>query len=273
MQIIDSQIHVWGSGLPNNAAHIPVTSFGYDTALSMMHEAAVDAAVIHPPSWDPGATELALRAVERHPDRFAIMGDLDLDDPGSKDRLVTWRDQPGVLGLRYLFLDDQAGRLTDGSLDWLWAGAEQNGIPIAMLATGSEAAIARIAERYPDLRLTIDHLGGRGGNTTLKDAEAMMHIPDLLALAQYPNIAVKATGLPGYSAEPYPYPIMLGNLRQVTDAFGPERVFWGTDITKMKCTWTECITMFTEHTPWLDDNARRLIMGEAVCRWWGWERS
>ena len=106
------------------------------------------------------------------------------------------------------------------------------GLPIALLATDSLDDVAGIAQRFPGLRLTIDHLGGRGGNTTLKDAAAMTHMPALLALAKHPNVAVKATGLPGYSAEPYPFPTMQGYLRQVFDAFGPDRVFWGTDITK-----------------------------------------
>jgi len=44
-------------------------------------------------------------------------------------------------------------------------------LPIAMLATDSLPHIGRIAERHPGLRLTIDHLGGRGGTTTLKDGE------------------------------------------------------------------------------------------------------
>src|SRR3712207_7773486 len=41
------------------------------------------------------------------------------------------------------------------------------------LATDSLQQIGQIAERHPGLRLTIDHLGGRGGNTTPKDAAAM----------------------------------------------------------------------------------------------------
>jgi len=36
----------------------------------------------------------------------------------------------------------------------------------------------------------------------------MTHMPALLALAKYPNVAVKATGVPGYSGEAYPYPTM-----------------------------------------------------------------
>jgi hypothetical protein len=31
--------------------------------------------------------------------------------------------------------------------------------------------------------------------------------------------------------------------------------------------------MFTEGLPWLDEQDKRLIMGEALRAWWGWERS
>jgi len=122
------------------------------------------------------------------------------------------------------------------------------------------------------LRLTIDHLGGRGGLTTLKDRAAMTHIPDLVALAKHPNVAVKATGAPGYSAEAYPYPIMQRYLHRIYDAFGPHRMFWGTDISKMPCSWRQCVTMFTETLPWLKGRDLELVMGEALCAWWGWDR-
>ena len=113
-----------------------------------------------------------------------------------------------MLGLRYGFPSDPTRRwLHDGTIDWLWAGAEKAGVPIAALATDLLTELGRIAERHPGLRLTIDHLGGRGGLTTLKDAAAMTHMPDLVALARYPNVAVKATGAPGYSSEAYPFPV------------------------------------------------------------------
>ena len=143
-------------------------------SISRAHSGGIDAAVIHPPPWDQGATELALAAVQDYPVRFAIMGELPLDQPDSRERVASWRKQPGMLGLRYLFLKEpMRSRLEDGTLDWLWCAAERAGIPIALLATDSLPAIGRIAERHPGLRLTIDHMGGRGGNTTLKDADAM----------------------------------------------------------------------------------------------------
>jgi predicted TIM-barrel fold metal-dependent hydrolase len=274
MQIVDAQIHLWGSGLPSNLAHRQVTAFSAEEAIPQMDEAGVEAAVIHPPGWDPNAAERALAAVRNYPGRFAIMGSLPLDRPDSRGRIAQWRQQPGMLGLRYGFLDDPARRwLHDGSLDWLWAAAEAAQVPIALLATDSLGQLGRIAERHPELRLTIDHLGGRGGTTALKDAAAMAHMPELLALARFPNVAVKATGVPHYSSEAYPFPALHTYLRQVYDAFGPQRMFWGTDITKMPCSWRQCVTMFTEALPWLGEADKRLVMGQAVCAWWGWQRS
>ena len=58
MQIIDAQIHVWGSGLPSNLAHRQVTAFPPAEAIGLMDAGGVDAAVIHPPGWDPGATPM-----------------------------------------------------------------------------------------------------------------------------------------------------------------------------------------------------------------------
>jgi predicted TIM-barrel fold metal-dependent hydrolase len=262
MPIVDAQIHTWETGLPSNLSHRQITHFTPAEAIALMDDGGVDAAVIHPPGWDPNSTEMAIQAVHDYPGRFAIMGSLPLDQPTSRARIATHKNQPGMLGLRYTFLHDPARRwLADGTIDWLWAEAEKADIPIAMLATDSLADIARIAQHHPGLRLT------------LKDAEAMTHMPALLALAKFPNVAVKATGAPGYSSQLYPFRSMHTYLRQIYDAFGPNRMFWGTDITKMPCSWRQCVTMFTEELPWLSEQDKRLIMGDALCARWGWNRA
>jgi len=268
MRIVDAQIHTWGTGLPSNLSHWQVTHFTPEEAIALMDAGGVDAAVIHPPGWDPNSTEMAFKAVKDYPGRFAIMGAVPLDRPESRARIAGWRNQPGMLGLRFGFLNDPAKQwLRDGTLDWLWVEAEKASVPIAMLATDSLKEIAGIAQRHPGLRLTIDHLGGRGGTTTLKN-----HMAELVALAKCPNVAVKATGAPGYSTEAYPFAGMHTYLRQIYDAFGPDRMFWGTDISKMPCSWRQCVTMFTEELAWLSDHDKNLIMGDALCAWWGWDR-
>ena len=74
MRIVDAQIHLWGSGLPSNMSHRQVTSFTTEEAVGFMDRGGVDAAVSHPPGWDPNSTEMAFKAVRDYPGRFAILG-------------------------------------------------------------------------------------------------------------------------------------------------------------------------------------------------------
>ena len=270
MLIVDAQVHIWNAGKPTNANHRQVPAFTADELLKEMDAAGVDAAVIHPPaSWDPDANELAVEAARRHPDRLAILGNFPLDRPESRALVDGWKQRPGMLGLRFTFLKEhQKTWPTDGTIDWLWPAAERAGLPVALLAAGFLPTVAQVAERHPRLKLIIDHLGRPSGT---KDDAAWSSLPEMLALAKLPNVAIKATGAPSYSSEPYPSRNIHGYLRQIYDAFGPERMFWGTDITRMPCSWRQCVTMFTEELPWLQGRGLELVMGRAVCDWLGWK--
>lgn len=94
MPIVDAQIHTWGTGLPSNLSHWQTTHFTPEEAIALMDAGGVDAAVVHPPGWDPNSTDMAFKAVRDYPGRFAIMGSLPLDDPESRARIATWREQP-----------------------------------------------------------------------------------------------------------------------------------------------------------------------------------
>src|SRR5260370_15951255 len=99
---------------------------------------------------------------------------------------------------------------------------------------------------------------------------AFADLPQLLALARHPNVAAKASALPRYSSEPYPYPKLHRYLRQVFDAFGPTRMFWGTDLTGIPCTYRQAVAMFTEELPWLHGDDLEWVMGRGICEWLGW---
>jgi predicted TIM-barrel fold metal-dependent hydrolase len=83
-------------------------------------------------------------------------------------------------------------------------------------------------------------------------------------------VAVKATGAPAYATDAYPYRSIHGYLEKIFDAFGPRRFFWGTDITKMPCSWRQCVTLFTEELNWLPEKDKPLVMGQALRDFLGW---
>ena len=269
MLIVDAQVHIWGSGPPINPDHRQVTAYSADELLKEMDEAGIDAAVIHPPGWDPNANELAIEEVGKHLDRLSMLGKFPLDSVESRPLVDQWKDMPGMLGLRFVFQQpNQQTWITDGTMDWLWPEAARAGLPVALNAARFLPAVGQVAERHPETKLFIDHLGTLDG---VKDEAAFANLTDLLDLAKYPNVAVKATGAPGNSCGSYPYNNIHKYLRRIYDAFGPERMFWGTDITRMPCSWRQCVTMFTEELSWLSESDKELIMGRALCAWLDWK--
>ena len=263
MLVVDAQIHIWKNHKPTNANHRQIADYTAADALKEMDAGGVDAALIHPPGWDPDSNALAVEAARAHPRRFAILGNFPLDKPESRSLIEGWKSRPGMLGLRFALLQPhQQTWLTDGTMEWLWPAAERAGIPIALIGAGYVEHIGGIAERHPGLRLIIDHFGRPDATWSV--------LPAVVAAAKHPNIALKATGAPSYSTEPYPYRDIHGHIQQLYDAYGPERMFWGTDITRMPIPWKHCVTMFTEELPWLSAKDKELIMGRALCKWIGW---
>ena len=124
-----------------------------------------------------------------------------------------------------------------------------------------------IAETHPQLTLMIDHCGLK---VLTKDVDALEHLDELLTLARLPNVAIKATAAPAYSSQPYPFRNLHDPLHRIFDAFGPDRFFWGTDLTRMTCTYRQCVTFFTEELPWLKGHDLETVMGRGLCRWIDW---
>jgi hypothetical protein len=100
-------------------------------------------------------------------------------------------------GLRWALLQPVEQKLLhEGALDWIWPEAEKAGLAIGMMGGIFLKEFRGIAERYPGLKLILDHCGlNRHG----QDAEAFIHLDEMTALAKLPNVAVKATGAPHYS--------------------------------------------------------------------------
>ena len=274
MLIVDSQIHLWKNG-KMAPQHRQIPSYLAEDALAEMGEAGVQCAVIHPPSalGEP-ANELAVEAVRKYPDKFCILGHFDLKSPDREKIVARWRERPGMLGFRFTFNQPHEKTWwTDGTLDWFWPACEKAGLTVGLLATGENIKVlGKIAERHPGLKLHIDHIGRGGGRAEKKDDAAYADLDDMLALARLPNVGVKLSGAPSTSTQPYPYKNIHGYLKRIVDAFGPDRCFWGTDITRMPCSYRKCVTMFTEEMSWLKGRDLERVMGGAFIDWLGWKR-
>ena len=235
-----------------------------------MDAAGVSRAILVPPSWDGDSNDICLEAAQKYPDRFAVMGRMSMESPESPAKIATWRNQPGMLGLRCSFNRAKwSPMLTEGRVDWLWEEAEKAGMPLMLMITQQMVPlIDRVAKQHPHLKLTLCHLSL---NSSKQDEEAFRDLDMLLAIAERPNVAVKVSALPTYTCDVWPYRALHPYLKRVHAAFGAQRMFWGTDLARLPCTYRQSVTMFTEEMPFFSKSDIEWIMGRGLCEWLGWK--
>jgi len=277
VNIVDTQVHIWAANTPERPwvlgperAHLPVP-LDADTVLRMMDEAGVNRAILVPPSLEGDRNDLCLKAARDHPNRFAVMGRLQLDHPDAPERLKEMKAQPGMLGVRLTFhRDNDRPLLTNGIADWFWPAAEALGVPVMVHAPERLTQIADIARRHPRLTLIVDHMGFARETT---DSNAVAGAQRILALAKHSNVSVKVSALPCYSTEPYPFRNLHAPLKRIIDGFGPRRSFWGSDVSRMlsRCTYRQAVTLFTEELDFLSETDLEWIMGRGISALLGWE--
>ncbi len=267
--IVDSQVHIWKANSPERPWVAGMTPqlpepFTFEKLLPLMDEAEVDRAVIVPPSWEGDRIDYALEAAQRYPNRFGVMGRIPLKAALTADDLARWKSQPGLLGIRLTFLGATAAALKDGTTDWLWPAAEKAGVPIMFLTAGTLPLFANIAERHPNLTLIIDHMGV--SSQVVAEKKISSAIDDAVALAKHQNISVKLSAAPAYSSEPYPFRDMTSYIQRLFDAYGPQRCYWGTDVTNgfAKASYRERLAHFMQELKFLSEEDKDWIMGRAI---------
>lgn len=274
--IVDAQIHLWGPNspslpwVPNVPPQMP-EPFTIERALPLMDEAGVDRAVVVPPSWVGDRNDYALEAARRYPNRFAVMGRVPLNDPEAASRLPRWREQPGMLGVRALFVGASERWLSDGTADWFWPAAERAQLPVMVLAGGGAEPFGRIAERHPQLPIIIDHMGVTAAAASA--GQTLQRIDQVERLARHANVSVKLSAAPNLSTQPYPFADFREPIRRLFDAYGPQRCYWGSDLTNgfARATYRQRVTHFTEALDFLSETDRDWVMGRALLARLQWQ--
>lgn len=277
MFVADSQVHVWAADTParpwpKEGGDLPKPHWpeplSAQRLLQEMDAAGVDRAVLVSPSFEGTRNDLVCAAAEINPDRFSVMARFDPTLPDACSFLPHCRTLPGVRGVRITFHRPSLRSLLMGdSLDWLWQQAESIDIPIMILAQHADLPrVGAIATRHPRLRIAIDHLGLTEG----RDTEAFHDFDRLLALAEFPNVSVKASCVPLFTTDTYPFRSIHPYLRNVYDAFGAQRIFWGSDLSRLPCSYRQGVTLFTQELDWLRSAELESVMGRALCAWLNW---
>ena len=290
MEIIDVQVHTWDKesekypwpgdlGTPERTAmvraHFHEHLMPMDALVVAMDDAGVDAAIAVVPSIFGFDNSYALDAVKRYPDRLAMIALVDHDAPDLDERVRMLAATPGALGIRVMiYTDELLASVQQGARRKLLAAMQKHGVVLSLYPPRYIQHVAGLARDFPDLRIIIDHLGfpqppvnvsGVGAGNMFNGWE------HLIALARCPNVAIKVSAFPSMSAEAYPYKDLWPRLREMIDVFGVERLFWGTDFTRVAS-----LLSYKEGVNYILDNNelstfdKAMLMGGSVRRYFDW---
>lgn len=252
------------------------TAFPPEVLIEYMDWAGVNRTVLLQGTFYGECNSYAAEAIRRWPDRFFGSAFLDPWTDGARamfDRAVD--------ALRFravkLELSEAAGlsgihpdlRLDDPQVAWLWDEMARRNLLLTLdlgaigCRSYQTAAVKKIIERHPDLRIVIAHLC-QPNPAAEQDATRWTLWQEQVRLAEYPNVWLDTAALPAYlQDEGYPFPSARRYLRMAVDRVGPDKILWGTDVPGLLtvATYRQLVRLAYEHTDFLSAEDQSKILG------------
>lgn len=209
---------------------------------------------------------LVLDAIERYPDAFRIVGMVEPASPTVAEEMEGLLEK-GVTGFRIAAGADDADRwLQAPGYDTMFRTAARTRQAMCPLThPPGVPEIDRMCGEHPDTTVVIDHMTRIGEQAPINDD----HIDQLCALARHPNVHVKISRLHALGDGP-PHDDLLPMIRRVIDAFGPQRLMWGSDspYQVVKETYEDSISVVRDKLGLSDSDRNQILAGTAEKVFW-----
>jgi L-fuconolactonase len=206
----------------------------------------------------------ARAAVRTDPDRFALVGAIDASgaDPGGE--LAALVDGGDVAGVRVFAAGGEAGWLTDGRGEAIWAAADRTGVTlVAALFPDHLDALGSLVAGCPDVVVALDHLAfpDLTGGSPFASAGA------LFALAALPAVHLKLTTISLLAARDAGGAGAL--VARLVDAFGAARVAWGSDHPQsFEIPYPDMVQLARDSCDGLGPDDQAAVLGGTAARLW-----
>jgi predicted TIM-barrel fold metal-dependent hydrolase len=248
---------VWASKRPVTAGQL----------LERMDTNGIDKAVLVQATTAYGYdNSYVLDSARTHPDRFTAVGTFDPlgDDAGKRLREAA---DAGLSGLRLFTtgstVSEQGMWFADEQTDTFWRAAGRTKLPVCLqLKLGDDTApvLDGLLRKHPDAVILLDHCGYPDVRVS-RTAAAQK----LVALSAYPGLHLKLThrtleGLDEAGKE------ALEFLEPVIDAFGSDRIAWGSNCPAAEQPLSELVSLATRVLAPLTAEIRADILGNTAAR-------
>lgn len=227
--VVDTHAHYWRADPRESAAVAHYDQpLDPDEYVALMDAAAVSHLTQITRYFDED-DHYSLEGVRRHPSRFRVIGRFRMEFLEEPGLLEEWRRDERLIALR-VFARENVSRLFDDASAGFWTELERLAIPVSFYAPGWMRQLRDVALSHPKLAIALDHVGADVFPETPADARHA-DWDDALAFADLPQIVAKISGQPEATLEAFPYPRAQQRVHDVIDAFGAERVMWGSNFT------------------------------------------
>lgn len=233
MSTVDSHVHVWSDDTERwtlapgfRRANMVPQRFAAEDLIGEMEAAGVDRAVLVQMSFYGHDNAYLLDCLHRHPGRFAGIALIDQGaaDVGSRMRALKAQ---GVCGFR-IYPRERPDR------DWLetpalrsmfQVAAEENLVLCCLVDPPALACLERMCAAFPETPVVVDHAGRIG----IRTPPSHEQVVQLCRLGRTANVAVKLSALYALSRAGPPYRDLQALVQRTLDAFGADRLMWGSD--------------------------------------------
>ncbi len=282
--IVDTHVHIWemppiapiGPSAPNFTSK-PKAHGNAELQLADMDANGVDKTVLVQTSFSTWDNEYVAASAIKYPDRFVSMGLVDPMDARNSAQAVYWMDERQIQGFRFhpQYYSD-VDILKRPENDAMFKAIEQRE-GIVQIHNRPEHAhqLDYVAAKYPGITFLIDHMMYPEPNM----APNWDQYKPVLALASHENVLMKISDIHNRSeSDQHPFADMHDVIKMAIDAFGIDRVMWGTGYPgyhRVEHGWLSLadeLKLVREGFDWLSQEERDRYLGENAMRVWNWNR-
>lgn len=247
---IDSHFHIWSLARGDYdwlTPQLPLIyrDFGVADWRAQFGQRGITGGILVQAAPTGAETTFLLEQAARHADVvLGVVGWADFERDDAPARIQSLAADPRLVGLRPMLQD-----LADPA--WITGPSIQPALQAMSSAALTLDALVRplhlpyidaLAQRYPELTIVIDH-AAKPAIATGHDRDAW--VQGLRALAAYPSVYCKLSGLWTEAAHGAPVSAVEPWANAALDIFGVDRVLWGSDWPVLRCAgeaqeWFDC---------------------------------
>lgn len=230
---IDAHVHVWTSDNANypletgfSDSELLRPGFTSDEFLAIARPLGVERAVLVQMDCYGLDNSYLLDTIQRFPGVFS--GVAQVDEHMTELRAEFQRLMlGGIRGIRIVPPGNGSRTWLDSSgMRDLWQCSARQPMVVCPLIDASQIpAISRMCQLHPETPVVIDHMANIGSDGTFREAD----LQSLCNLAHTANTYVKVSAFYYLGQKCPPYAEISPVIRRLLDAFGAERLMWGSD--------------------------------------------